>query len=201
MSEATSRSVEFFGRQFDGQIAARDFALNPFETRALPWLRGEVLDLGCGLGNLSVAAARQGARVTAIDACENAVASLVARAREEGLPIEARSADLRGWKADATYDAVACIGLLMFFDREAAIAGLAAVRDAVGPGGVAIVNVLVEGTTYTAMFDPAGHHLFSEAELLAPFDAWERIELVAQDFPAPGDTIKRFLTLVARRPA
>ena len=54
----TSRSVEFFGQQFDRQIAGGDYALNPFETLILPYLRGRVLDLGCGLGNLSIAAAR-----------------------------------------------------------------------------------------------------------------------------------------------
>jgi tellurite methyltransferase len=55
-------SVGFFARQFERQIAAADYALNPFETCTLPHLRGRVLDLGCGLGNLSLAAARAGRR-------------------------------------------------------------------------------------------------------------------------------------------
>lgn len=196
----SSRAVEFFGSQFERQIEAGDFLLNPFEILALPHMRGSMLDLGCGLGNLSAAAARQGAAVSAIDACANAIASLEARAREAGLPIEATRADLRGWTPGRTYDAVACIGLLMFFERAAALSGLAAVRDAVAPGGVAVVNVLTRGTTYMAMFDPAGYHLFSREELLRPFAGW-RQQLHAHDFPAPGGTLKRFLTLVARSTA
>ena len=200
MSNPTA-SVEFFGEQFDRQIAAGDFALNPFEALAIPYLQGSVLDLGCGLGNLSIAAARRGATVLAIDACGNAVSSLAARARAEALPITAQQADLRGWRASTRFDAVACIGLLMFFERETALAGLDAVRDAVAPGGVAVVNVLVVGTTYMAMFDPAGYHLFTEDELARPFDGWQRLALDRRDFEAPGGTLKRFATLAARRPA
>ncbi len=84
-----TKSVEFFATQFDRQIVAAEYALNPFERLALPWLSGSLLDLGCGLGNLSLAAARSGCRVTAIDACANAVADLGARASRDALPVEA----------------------------------------------------------------------------------------------------------------
>ena len=60
--------IQFFEQQFRRQVAERDFALNPFEQAALPYVRGRVLDLGCGLGNLCVAAARRGAQGVAGDA-------------------------------------------------------------------------------------------------------------------------------------
>lgn len=200
MAEEKPKAVAFFGAQFERQIAAGDYQLNPFEVRALPFLSGKVLDLGCGLGNLALAAAARGAQVTAYDLCENAVEDLAERALASGLDVWVRTVDLKGWRPDETWDAVNCIGLLMFFAREEALAGLVAVRDAVRPGGVAVVNVLVEGTTFTAMFDPDEHHLFRPEEVAAPFAGWEVLHDSVEDFAAPGGKVKRFRTLIARRP-
>ena len=70
---AVKRSVEFFEAEFQKQVSTRDFALNPFEEAALPHVSGRVLDLACGLGNLSVAAARCGCEVVAVDASPTAI--------------------------------------------------------------------------------------------------------------------------------
>lgn len=195
-----SHSVSFFDTQFQNQVRSAEYALNPFEQAILPTLHGEVLDLGCGLGNLAVAAAAKGCKVTALDASQTAVADLARRAREQHLPIEARQADLRRYAADRRYDCVVCIGLLMFFSREDALAGLAALGEMVRPGGIVAVNVLIEGTTFMAMFDPDAHHLFSEAEVRHTFQGWEVEYAQIDTFPAPNDTVKRFYTLVAKRP-
>jgi tellurite methyltransferase len=194
-------AVEYFDAQYQRRIAASDYRLNPFEERALPHLTGRVLDLGCGLGNLALAAAARGAHVTACDACESAVDDLAERAIASGLDVWVRTVDLKGWRPQETYDAVNCIGLLMFFAREEALAGLQAVRDAVCPGGVAVVNAMIEGSTFLAMFDPGGYHLFEPGEIAAPFAGWEILHDSTEDFPAPGDRLKRFRTLIARRPA
>ena len=42
---------------------------------------------------------------------------------------------------------------------------LARLREAVRPGGVAALNVLIEGTTYMGMFDPDAYCLFGRDEL------------------------------------
>ena len=41
-------SIRFFDEQFQRQIAAENYELNPFELAALPHLLGKTLDFGCG---------------------------------------------------------------------------------------------------------------------------------------------------------
>ena len=88
----------------------------------------------------------------------------------------------------------------MFFAPEHARAGLAALRDAVRPGGIVVVNALVEGTTYLEMFGGAPHCLFSPGELRAAFPGWTVLMDEPSTFGAPGGTVKRFETVIARRP-
>jgi len=192
--------VRFFDRQFRGQVEAGDFRLNPFELVALPHLRGRVLDLGCGIGNLSIEAARRGCRVLALDASETAIVSLRERASAAGLDVDARTADLAAWTIGEDFDAIACIGLLMFFDCKVATRILQDIRERVRPGGVAIVNVLCDGTTYLEMFDPSAHCLFGRDELASRFADWRILESRIDEFAAPGGTAKLFSTVIARRP-
>ena len=194
-------SIRFFESQFQRQVREADLRLNPFEEQALPYLRGDVLDYGCGLGNLAVAAARQGCTVEALDASPTAIRHLRERAGAESLRLRAEEADLRSHALRSDYDAVVSIGLLMFFDCPTAFAQLRQLQEHVRPGGVAVVNVLVEGTNYLAMFDPAAHCLFARDEMLGRFAGWEILLCEFRDFPAPGDTVKSFLTVIARKPA
>ena len=96
--------VDFFERQFQRQVRETDFALNPFEQLALSYVAGSVLDLGCGLGNLSLEAARRGCSVTAVDASPTAVERVRAVALHERLALEALQADLACFSIDQDYD-------------------------------------------------------------------------------------------------
>ena len=195
-----SRSVDFFDTQFRKQVASGDFALNPFEKAALPFVRGRVLDLGCGLGNLSMAAARNGCHVTAVDASATAIVRIAETSLAGNLGMCAVLADVGAWRIAGDYDAVVAIGLLMFMPRAAALGLLAEIQAHVASGGAAIVNVLVEGTTYMEMFQPGAYYLFAPDELECSFGGWT-IELARRDeFDAPGGTRKVFSTVVARRP-
>lgn len=196
----TSRSIDFFDAQFRRQIAAGDYALNPFEQAALPFVRGRVLDLGCGLGNLAVAAARSGCRVVAVDASLPAVVRIAEVSRAENLGMTAVVCDVSAYRLAGEYDAIVAIGLLMFMARQPALALLAEIAHHVAPGGCAVINVLVEGTTYLEMFDPGGWCLFGGDEIESRFAGW-KIELSRREtFAAPGGTVKAFSTVIARRP-
>ena len=173
--------------------------MNPFESVVLPHLRGRVIDIGCGLGNLALAAAHRGCEVFALDASRAGIDSLAARARGDDVPVQATVADAREFEPGATFDAVVSIGLLMFFDCRTAHALLGRWQGWVEPGGVMAVNVLVEGTTYLDMFEPAGHCLWAPADVDAAFAGWEVLAAADDEFSASRGTLKRFRTLIARK--
>jgi tellurite methyltransferase len=195
--------VDFFDTQFRRQIAQGDFALNPFERLALEQLSGRVLDLRCGLGNLAVAAARRGCEVTAVDASPAAVAHLERVAAAEGLALRALRADFETWRIDGDYAAIAAIGLLMFFPRGRALALLDDIATHVRQGGRAIVNLLVEGTTFLDLFEPGNYTLFGQNELERWFASkgWHVPVARHDEFPAPEGRLKVFSTVVALPPA
>jgi tellurite methyltransferase len=196
---STTSSIAFFDTQFQRQVREGDFALNPFEKAALPYLSGRVLDFGCGLGNLAVAAAERGCSVVALDASRTAIEHLRQVASSKALPIEAYEAELRDYELREDFDAVVSIGLLMFFDCPAALRQLANLQSHVRRDGVAVLNVLVEGTTYLDMFDPRAYCLFVREELPRRFAGWKVLRCEFQDFDAPGGRIKSFVTVIAQK--
>ena len=198
-SEIHKASVEFFDAQFQRQIREREYALNPFETLALDYLKGTVLDLGSGLGNLSLDAGRRDHHVVAVDASLTAVARINADAQREKLPVLARQEDIESWTIDRSYDTIVAIGPLMFFRRERALDLLQAIQEHVNPGGRAIVNVLIDGTTYLGMFDPDNYYLFAADELESRFAGWTILLSRQETFPATGETQKKFSTVIAEK--
>lgn len=197
---STNASIRFFDEQFQRQVSAGEHQLNPFELAARAHLRGDVLDYGCGLGNLALAAARQGCSVLALDGSHAAIEHLRAVAQRDGLWLRAEEADLRTYELAEDFDTVICIGLLMFFDCPTALRQMRHLQAHVRPGGTLVINVLTQGTTFMDMFSPEGHCLFKAGELRAHLAGWEILGETRQAFPAPRDTLKAFETVIARKP-
>jgi len=195
----SNQSITFFDTQFQKQVAGSDFALNPFEKAALPFVHGRVLDLGCGLGNLCIEAARGGAEIVAVDASETAIKQIRTTAAAHNLRIEAVLADVSTYEITREYDTIVAIGLLMFFERARALALLDDIQAHVAANGRAVINVLTAGTTYLGMFEPGHYYLFGQNELEERFKGWNILLSRHDGFDAPGNTRKEFATIVARK--
>ena len=118
------------------------------QERALAWIDeiapaagARVLELGCGAGLLSVALARRGLRVDAVDSAPAMVERTSRRVEEEGVGdgVDVGVADAHALdRADAAYDLVVALGLLPWVRDPQRVVG--EVARVVRPGGHVLVT-------------------------------------------------------------
>jgi SAM-dependent methyltransferase len=95
----------------------------------------ELLDVGCGAGQLSLIAARAGARVTGCDIATNWLAQARRSAAAEGLTVVFEEGDAEALPyEDATFDAVVSLIAAMFAPRPELVA--AELTRVCRPGGI-----------------------------------------------------------------
>jgi 2-polyprenyl-3-methyl-5-hydroxy-6-metoxy-1,4-benzoquinol methylase len=125
-----------------------------------------VLDLACGSGRHSLAAAALGARVVAVDRDESRIAAGRELAAEHGLEIEWRVVDLEGsWPDLGSFDAVL---LFNYLDRVR----MPAVRELIVPGGFLMMETFLAAQRELGWGPTSDDHLLRPAEigrLAAPF--------------------------------
>lgn len=92
-----------------------------------------VLDVGCGLGLVGLAAAAAGGRVTAVDRDPDALAFVRASATRSGRPIEILEGDVAEVLDGRVFDVVVAAELL--YEREAFGSIARALADALAPHG------------------------------------------------------------------
>jgi len=118
-----------------------------------------VLDLACGEGRHSLAAAALGATVTAIDRDEARLATARELAEAQGWSIDWRIADLEDtWPELDVFDAVLVFNYL---DR----AGMPRVRDRVAPGGVLMIETFLTAQRELGWGPSSDDHLLLPGEL------------------------------------
>jgi SAM-dependent methyltransferase len=118
-----------------------------------------VLDLACGAGRHSLAAAALGARVTGVDRGPAKLAAARERAAAAGLTIEWLELDLEGpWPDLGSFDAVLVFNYL---DR----ASIPKMLGLVAPGGRLMMETFLEAQREAGWGPTSGRHLLRPGEL------------------------------------
>ena len=104
-----------------------------------------LLDVGCGSGQLSLFAAKDGLEVTGVDIASNLVERAKARAQAEGLTVQFQEADAEALPfEDASFDVVVSLIGAMFAPRPNLVAQ--ELLRVCGPGGtIAMANWTPQG--------------------------------------------------------
>jgi SAM-dependent methyltransferase len=101
----------------------------------------KVLDLMCGYGRHSIALAKKGMQVTAVDNLGEYTDEIKEAAAKENLTIKTVQADVTTYKADDTFDLAICMGnSLNFFDAADTTKLLSAICKQLKPGGQLLIN-------------------------------------------------------------
>lgn len=118
-----------------------------------------ILDLACGTGRHSLAAAALGAEVTAVDRDPAKLAQARDRAATAGLSIDWRELDLEGsWPSTDSFDAVLVFNYL---DR----AKMPRIRELVAPRGLLIMETFLEAQRDADWGPTSAQHLLRAGEL------------------------------------
>jgi SAM-dependent methyltransferase len=117
-----------------------------------------LLDIGCGAGQLTIPAARQGIRVTGIDLAANLVQQARDRAAHEGLEVQVDEGDAESLPyRDASFDVTLSLIGSMFAPRPDLVAS--EMTRVCRPGGRIIMGNWTPGGHVGQMFRIIGHYV------------------------------------------
>jgi SAM-dependent methyltransferase len=170
------------------------------------WVRGAVLDAGCGTGEHALFFAAAGHDVVGVDVAPAAIARAVAKANERGLPNPPRFvvADILAQPDafdDATYDTIVDMGFFHTLDDEERSTWRSLLARLLAPGGGYVMlcfSDLVPGSCGPRRISEADiRETFAASEGFAVTDL-ERTELQTNR-GGTGDAVQAWLTRIERK--
>ena len=170
-----------------------------------------MLDVACGAGQISIPAARAGARVTGVDIATNSIEQARARAQDEGLDarFDEGDAEMLPYE-DASFDVVASLFGAMFAPRPERVA--AELGRVCRPGGRIVMGNWTPEGFVGQLFKIIGKHVPPPALMPAPLlwgdeatvrerlsDGVAELELTKRRYPfyypfPPSEVVEHFRT-------
>jgi 2-polyprenyl-3-methyl-5-hydroxy-6-metoxy-1,4-benzoquinol methylase len=103
--------------------------------------KSKVLDMMCGYGRHSIALAKRGVDVTAVDNLGEYVDEIEKAIEKDSLPLKVTKADIISYQSSEIFDLIICMGnSLNFFDKEDTIKLLKNAAGQLKTGGSLLIN-------------------------------------------------------------
>ena len=173
----------------DAQLPPRDRFEGYYATPRAPWdigrpqrafveaaeaIRGRVIDIGCGTGDLALWLAEQGRTVTGVDFLEKPLEAARQKAGERGLSVNFLQMDaVAVGEIPERFDAVTDCGLFHTFDDVGRSAYVGALRRLLEPGSRVFLLCFADSEPGTH-----GPRRISERELREAFAAGWEVEAI-----------------------